>query len=115
MWSSSRYCRFRLKITSEFNIKISLFFVLLIFFIHPAVPNGVFSIINEILFYNKFKFLGLIGSKTKKNRFVNRLKKNAHNQNLIKVVTDNKKNVLYLSRAKIPLEFKKPLRYAVAG
>jgi len=31
----------------------------------------------------------------------------ADNQNLIKVVTDNKKNVLYLSRAKIPLEFKK--------
>ena len=31
----------------------------------------------------------------------------ADNQNLIKVVTDQKKNVLYLSRAKIPLEFKK--------
>lgn len=31
----------------------------------------------------------------------------ADNQNLVKVVTDNKKNVLYLSRAKIPLEFKK--------
>ena len=31
----------------------------------------------------------------------------ADNQNLIKVVTDNKKNVLYLSRAKIPVEFKK--------
>ena len=31
----------------------------------------------------------------------------ADNQNLIKVVTDNKNNVLYLSRAKIPLEFKR--------
>ena len=31
----------------------------------------------------------------------------ADNQNLIKVVTDKKNNVLYLSRAKIPLEFKK--------
>ena len=31
----------------------------------------------------------------------------ADNQNLIKVVTDIKNNVLYLSRAKIPLEFKK--------
>ncbi len=31
----------------------------------------------------------------------------ADNQNIIKVVTDKKKNVLYLSRAKIPLEFKK--------
>ena len=31
----------------------------------------------------------------------------ADNQNLIKVVTDNRNNVLYLSRAKIPLEFKK--------
>ncbi len=31
----------------------------------------------------------------------------ADNQNLIKVVTDQKRNVLYLSRAKIPMEFKK--------
>ena len=31
----------------------------------------------------------------------------ADNQNLIKVVTDKNNNVLYLSRAKIPLEFKK--------
>ncbi len=31
----------------------------------------------------------------------------ADNQNLIKVVTDKKNNVLYLSRSKIPLEFKK--------
>ncbi len=35
----------------------------------------------------------------------------ADNQNLIKVVTDDKKNVLYLSRAKIPLEFKKKSPY----
>lgn len=35
----------------------------------------------------------------------------ADNQNLVKVVTDNKKNVLYLSRAKIPLEFKKKSPY----
>lgn len=35
----------------------------------------------------------------------------ADNQNLIKVVTNNKKDVLYLSRAKIPLEFKKKCPY----
>ena len=28
-----------------------------------------FKIINEILNYNSFNFIGLIGSKTKKNRF----------------------------------------------
>jgi len=35
----------------------------------------------------------------------------AENQNLIKVVTDKKKNVLYLSRSKIPLEFKNKTPY----
>ena len=45
-----------------------------------------FKIINEILLYNSFKFLGLIGSKTKKNKFTNRLKDNGHNQNLIDLV-----------------------------
>ena len=45
-----------------------------------------FKIINEILFYNSFKFLGLIGSKTKKNKFSNKLKDNGHNQNLIDLV-----------------------------
>ena len=45
-----------------------------------------FKIINEILFYNSFKFLGLIGSKTKKNKFANRLKENGHNQNLINLI-----------------------------
>ena len=45
-----------------------------------------FKIINEILFYNSFKFLGLIGSKTKKNKFANRLKDNGHNQNLVDLI-----------------------------
>jgi len=45
-----------------------------------------FKIINEILFYNSFKFLGLIGSSTKKNKFVKRLKDNGHNQNLIDLI-----------------------------
>ena len=45
-----------------------------------------FKIINEILFYNLFEFLGLIGSKTKKNKFDIRLKNNGHNQNLINLV-----------------------------
>ena len=42
-----------------------------------------FKIINEILNYNSFNFIGLIGSKTKKNRFSNRLKNNGHSQELI--------------------------------
>ena len=42
-----------------------------------------FKIINEILFMNSFKFIGLIGSKTKKNKFSNRLKDNGHDQSLI--------------------------------
>ena len=45
-----------------------------------------FKIINELLFYNSFKFLGLIGSKTKKNKFAKRLKENGHNQNLIDLI-----------------------------
>jgi xanthine dehydrogenase accessory factor len=48
--------------------------------------NYDFKIINEILFYNSFKFIGLIGSKTKKNRFTNRLKSNGHNQSLIDLI-----------------------------
>ena len=45
-----------------------------------------FKIINEILVYNSFKFVGLIGSKTKKNKFINRLKDNGHNKNLIDLI-----------------------------
>ena len=45
-----------------------------------------FKIINEILIYNSFKFIGLIGSKTKKNRFSSRLRNNGHNQNLIDLI-----------------------------
>ena len=45
-----------------------------------------FKIINEIFKYNKFKFIGLIGSKTKKNRFSNRLKNNGHNQKIIDTI-----------------------------
>ena len=45
-----------------------------------------FKIINEILFHNSFKFIGLIGSKTKKNKFSNRLKNNGHSQNLIDLI-----------------------------
>ena len=42
-----------------------------------------FKIINEILNINTFQFLGLIGSKTKKKRFNNRLVKLGYNQYLI--------------------------------
>jgi len=45
-----------------------------------------FKIINETLKYNSFKFIGLIGSKTKKNKFSNRLKQNGHNQSLINLI-----------------------------
>ena len=45
-----------------------------------------FKIINEILLYNSCKFIGLIGSKTKKNRFSNRLKENGHNKSLIDLI-----------------------------
>ncbi|PPR44432.1 MAG: hypothetical protein CFH18_00968 [Alphaproteobacteria bacterium MarineAlpha5_Bin8] len=43
-----------------------------------------FKIINEILKINKFKFIGLIGSKTKMKRFKNRFLKLGHNESLIK-------------------------------
>ena len=42
-----------------------------------------FKIINEILNHNSFKFIGLIGSKTKLNRFSSRLLKLGYNQSLI--------------------------------
>ena len=42
-----------------------------------------FKIINEILNLNTFQFIGLIGSKTKRKRFSNRLVKLGHNQYLI--------------------------------
>ena len=42
-----------------------------------------FKIINEILNLNTFQFIGLIGSKTKRKRFINRLVKLGHNQYLI--------------------------------
>ena len=42
-----------------------------------------FKIINEILNMNSFKFIGLIGSKTKMKRFSNRLIKLGHNQSII--------------------------------
>ena len=45
-----------------------------------------FKIINEILFNMSFKFVGLIGSKTKKIRFANRLKDNGHNKSLIDLI-----------------------------
>ena len=45
-----------------------------------------FKIINEILTSNSFNYIGLIGSKTKKNRFSNRLLTNGHNQRLIDLV-----------------------------
>ena len=45
-----------------------------------------FKIINEILIYNTFKFIGLIGSKTKKNKFANRLENNGHNKKIIDLV-----------------------------
>ena len=42
-----------------------------------------FKIISEILNQNSFKFIGLIGSRTKFKRFNNRLLKLGHNQSLI--------------------------------
>ena len=42
-----------------------------------------FKIINEILNLNTFQFIGLIGSKTKKKKFNNRLVKLGYNHNLI--------------------------------
>ena len=45
-----------------------------------------FKIINQILIFNSFKFIGLIGSKTKKNRFSSRLKDNGHSQKIIDLV-----------------------------
>jgi len=56
--------------------------------------------IDKVIDYHKKNLLADIVLPTLKIKL-------ADNQNLIKVVTDNKKNVLYLSRAKIPLEFKK--------
>ena len=45
-----------------------------------------FKIINEILNLNTFQFVGLIGSKTKRKRFSNRLVKLGYNQHLINKV-----------------------------
>ena len=45
-----------------------------------------FKIINEILNLNTFQFIGLIGSKTKRKRFCNRLVKLGHNQYLINII-----------------------------
>jgi xanthine dehydrogenase accessory factor len=42
-----------------------------------------FKIINEILHLQTFSFIGLIGSKTKMNRFSNRLVKLGHNESII--------------------------------
>ena len=42
-----------------------------------------FKIINEILNHNSFRFIGLIGSKTKLKRFNNHLIKLGYNQSLI--------------------------------
>ena len=48
--------------------------------------NYDFKIINEILINNSFDFIGLIGSKTKKNRFASRLLDNGHHQSLIDLI-----------------------------
>jgi len=42
-----------------------------------------FKIVNEILHLQTFSFIGLIGSKTKMNRFSNRLVKLGHNESII--------------------------------
>ena len=55
--------------------------------------------IDKVIDYHKKNLSADIVLPTLKIKF-------AENQNIVKVVTDNKKNVLYLSRAKIPLEFK---------
>ena len=43
------------------------------------------KILNEVL-KKKFTFLGLIGSKTKKNRFFKRLIENGHNKSLVETI-----------------------------
>ena len=45
-----------------------------------------FKIINELLKFNNFNFIGLIGSKTKRRRFENRLLKLGHKQSLIDLI-----------------------------
>ena len=60
------------------NFKKNSFFIIL-----THSHDHDFKIINEILNLNNFKFIGLIGSKTKMKRFENRLIKLGHNQSLI--------------------------------
>ena len=60
------------------NLKKNSFFIIL-----THSHDHDFKIINEILSLNNFKFIGLIGSKTKMKRFENRLIKLGHNQSLI--------------------------------
>ena len=64
---------------------------LLVYMINKKSPKNKISkfffdnknLINEILNFNTFQFIGLIGSKTKRKRFSNRLVKLGHNQYLI--------------------------------
>ena len=60
------------------NFKKNSFFIIL-----THSHDLDFKIINELLNLNNFKFIGLIGSKTKMKRFENRLIKLGHNQSLI--------------------------------
>ena len=60
------------------NLKKNSFFIIL-----THSHDHDFKIINEILNLNNFKFIGLIGSKTKMKRFESRLLKLGHNKSII--------------------------------
>ena len=63
------------------NLSLNSYFIIL-----THSHDYDFKIINEILIYKSFKFIGLIGSKTKKNRFASMLEKNGHEKKLINLI-----------------------------
>ena len=63
------------------NLSLNSYFIIL-----THSHDYDFKIINEILIYKSFKFIGLIGSKTKKNRFSSMLEKNGHEKKLINLI-----------------------------
>ena len=63
------------------NLSLNSYFIIL-----THSHDYDFKIINEILIYKSFKFIGLIGSKTKKNRFLSMLEKNGHEKKLINLI-----------------------------
>ena len=63
------------------NLSLNSYFIIL-----THSHDYDFKIINEILIYKTFKFIGLIGSKTKKKRFSSMLEKNGHEKKLINLI-----------------------------